>query len=253
MVSLLGVRSSARAQDAPKRPDPATFESGDLLWPKPRGAVVPYEASDVPDPAQQWRTERDAFVAEAFRNGTANDRAAAGELSTMTFQEFRARYLGDQAPGTATPHGGGALGPFYVGHIAVVLIDNGVPFVVEAVRPDSRRIAYDAWLRERDKDDVWHGRLVGQSADRRALVARTAAMYVPRPYRFFNFDLGDDSGLYCSKLVWMATFRALALPLDDDTSTFRFPWYSPKRLMRSPHVCLLFEPDVFAEGTTRCS
>lgn len=239
------------------RPDPASFESGDLLWPKPVGAIVPY-TSGLPeaDEAARWVQDRNDFIARAQRpQASADERETALALSRMGFRQFLGLYLDDQGDGTIAPRS--SLGPYYVGHVAIVLRSGSSVDVVEAVAQGVRRVPYQTFLAERTGpdgrgDEIWHGRLAGRAATARARIAVKAAEYTDRPYRFFNFDLNDDSGFYCSKLVWLVVWRTLSVSLDGPSGTFRFPWFSPKRCMRSPHVCLLYEPGPYVEGVTRC-
>jgi uncharacterized protein YycO len=171
----------------------------------------------------------------------------------MQFTEFQDGYLADQPPGVVTPRGADTPGPLYVGHVAIVRMDGGRPLIVEAVEPSVRHLAYDAWIADRGQDDIWHGRIRDRSGPERARMADEAVKYVGVRYRFFNFNLNDASGTYCSKLAWLATFRSLSLALDDNPNPFRFPWYSPKRLMRSPHICLLFDPGGYTDNVPTCS
>jgi uncharacterized protein YycO len=69
---------------------------------------------------------------------------------------------------------------------------------------------------------------------------------VGAPYRFFNFDLGDTSGFYCSKLAWYCIKSATGTAPDDNANPRRILWYSPKRLMKSHHVTLLRNPGNYA-------
>ena len=72
-----------------------------------------------------------------------------------------------------------------------------------------------------------------------------------KPYEFFNFDLNDDSGFYCSKLAWMSVWRATSraaqrapVAVDDNPNPRRsfFDWFSPKQLVNARRVTLLHKP-----------
>src|ERR1051326_1398113 len=64
----------------------------------------------------------------------------------------------------------------------------------------------------------------------------------PGEFNIWNFDLGDDREFYCSKLMWYSVWTTLGLALDDMPWTTRLVWFSPKQLMHSPHVDVLFSP-----------
>ena len=54
-------------------PDPSTFESGDLIWPKKPDVYVPYHAGATATPeedAAQWQKERAAFLASLANQPT---------------------------------------------------------------------------------------------------------------------------------------------------------------------------------------
>ena len=256
-LAYAGCTTHALAQ--PKVPDQATLQSGDLLWPKPPGVIVPYSASDSPvDEEARWKQERDAFIAAASAaNAGPAAKEAAEALGDMSFRQFQTRYLGDQDSSAITPQG--AALPIYVGHVAIVVVErDGSRSVVEAVMKGQaatpgtvRKVPDTKFLERRAEDDVWHGRFM-RSAAERAAVAAVAEGQVGKVYDFFNFDLADASGFYCSKLVWYAAHRALKIALDDRSGTFRFPWFSPKQCMRcSRYICLIFSPSE-VEGTAAC-
>jgi hypothetical protein len=237
-----------------RHPDPESFRSGDLLWPKPDGAVIPYALParpSVDDEASRWSRQRDDFVASVRMNEAAGaeERASAQRLHAMTFEEFRFCYYGGVR--LAGVDSLARTLPIYVGHVAIVSMAGPTALVVEAVSPEVRQIPYADWLDGRGGDAVWHGRLAHVSDADRVKFARQAAAFEGRPYDFFNFDLSDDAAFYCSKLAWLSAHRALSSPtrpfaLDDDPSPRRHVWYSPKQLMGSPHVTLLFEPGLYS-------
>jgi cell wall-associated NlpC family hydrolase len=260
VAALAGCGRPTNARAQPKLPNPSTFQSGDLLWPKPPGVIIPYDASvSTVDEEDRWKAQRDAFVTAAAAPGAdAAVKAAAAELARMSFLEFKVRYLGDTDPAAIVPQG--AAVPIYLGHVAIVVIErDGSRSVVEAVMRGEastpgtvRKIPYAKFVERRAEDDVWHGRFIGRSAAERAAVASVAEAQIGKAYDFFNFDLADASGFYCSKLVWFAAHRALKIALDDRSATFRFPWFSPKQCMRcSRYVCLLFSPSA-VDGTSAC-
>ena len=232
----------------PQQPDPGTFQPGDIIWPKKPGVFVPYESklgADYTTDRTQWEQDRTAFVAQSRRKSLKPAGAQTiALLESMSFDEFLALYLGDiggvSSANAAFNQGKG--GPIYVGHCGMVYFQDKQPWVVEAVKPTVRRISYAKWIAERREEDVWHGRLKGVEQTDRERVAAEANKYVGRPYKFWNYNLDDDSGFYCSKLVWLAVFRTLRLALDDIMDPDRPIWYSPKQLLHSPHIECKFCP-----------
>jgi len=105
-----------------------------------------------------------------------------------------------------------------------------------------RRISYADWLRDRPGELVWVGRLRGVSPERRAAVATWAAEQLGKPYNFWDFNLEDASGFYCSKLAWLSVLQGAGFPPDDDRNPQRVLWYSPKQLMKSKHIKLIVNP-----------
>ncbi len=237
---------------AEQRPDPATFQTGDFLWPKEPGAWVPYftDPSAVarlrkatPEQAfaeerARWEKEKQDFL--GGRRGRLKPEQQAF-LETLTFEEFRAIYLGNALGPRAEL---GALGwPVYVGHVAVLNQKPGGKWeVIEAVPPKVQVVAYDDWLAGRPGQDLWHGRLKKYDQADRARVAVEANKHDKKPYELWNFNLNSDKGFYCSKLVWMAVYRMLKFATDDDPDPDRWIWYSPKQLMGSRHIDMLFRP-----------
>jgi uncharacterized protein YycO len=75
---------------------------------------------------------------------------------------------------------------------------------------------------------------------------KAAQAQIGKPYDFFNFDLNDDSGFYCSKLVWQCLWRTAKVAADDNPDPQRGkwfpPWFSPKALIGAKRVAVLHKP-----------
>jgi hypothetical protein len=85
---------------------------------------------------------------------------------------------------------------------------NRIPFVVEAKGgPDVQRLSYADWLQQHPGEVFWVGRLKGIPPEKRAKVAEKAAEQIGNPYDFWDFDLEDANGFYCSKLAWLAILQ----------------------------------------------
>lgn len=236
------------------RPNPTTFESGDLIWPKLPGEFIRYAGRDgasQQSDSDQWRSERDAYLASLRSRPssslTTEDRERFQALRDMSYREFVATYL--KAEGAIEKMDGGDL-PLASGHVAILDLRSGSPVVIEAIWGTAkkvRRLPYAEWLAGRPGELVWHGRLAEATPERRSRIAEIAATYIGKPYDFWNFNLEDDSGFYCSKLAWLSIRRALDFAPDDRLDPRRVLWYSPLQLMRSRHVVLLFSPGSYRE------
>jgi cell wall-associated NlpC family hydrolase len=255
-TALAGCVPFAKMPTLSDLPNPTTFEPGDFVWPKPPGIIVPYESrpDSLADERIVWETQKRQFIDSARTNPAASleDREAAIQLEDITFNAFKRRYLLDAAADTVEPFSPDLLP---VGHVGIVFFSRtGEPSITEAAPGAGiQTISYKEWLAIRPGELVWHGRLKGVSGDKRELIAREAIKYRGRPYRFFNFDLSDDSGFYCSKLAWLSAYRALGLAVDNDPNPRRRFWFSPKQLMKSPHVCLVYSPESYAREAKKCT
>jgi len=251
-LALLGAATPATKQvnNASDGPPPASMlQSGDLLWPKVAGVWVPYSSqpgTETESAEKVWTQERDAYLKELLEKPklTDQERQRYEELQTLDYPTFKKMYLNDLERKALTEYSGSVA---YVGHVGIVDVIDGTPWVYEAVMGlGVRRISYADWLTSRKGELVWLGRLNKATAAQRSKVASTALQFIGQPYRFFNFDLSDTSGFYCSKLVWYCIKTATGVPPDDDDNPQRILWYSPKRLMRSPHITLLYNPGNYA-------
>jgi hypothetical protein len=241
--------SSATGQslfdDAPPLPRTEVFEAGDLVWPKKPGKFVPYSQSTNATPEidrRIWEHEKAEFLAKAERGESRLTSEDMRELRSLDYREFVARYHGNQRPGEPGVYSGGS--GVYVGHVGIIeMAGSGEPFVIEALWGRGvERQSYRNWIAGRPGEAVWLGRLRDRPAADRASVAREALKYVGRPYDFWNFDLNDDSSFYCSKLVWLAIYRSLGVPVDGDANPRRPFWFSPKQLLYSPVIVRLHDP-----------
>lgn len=246
-VSSIAGHGASKAQDEPKRPDSADFQAGDFLWPKRPGQWVPYNSGAETERAidkVRWIQERNSFIAtiRAQPNSSQQLRQLATDLEGMEYSEFYELYQGDRAPDVSQPFGGGG-GGFYVGHVAIVGFRDTTPIVIEAL--DGKNVvtsSYTDWLASRPGAWVWHGRLSNRSATDRAKIALEAEKYIGRKYDFWNLNLSDTSGFYCSKLCWLATMNSLSLAIDDNPEPKRAFWFSPKQMLKSKRIDKRFNP-----------
>ncbi len=245
-VIALGIPGTAEAQPGTLVPDARDLESGDLLWPKEPGAIVPYSGSsgsDSLDDRSVWQTERDRYLDSLRRSRTpltSADHERFRLLNDMTYSSFLSVYTEGAQPGADAQYGGGVIA---VGHVAIVRRRGDRVMVVEAMPGDGvRELDYQTWLDEREGQLVWHGRLRRFGSAERSAVAEQAARQIGRAYSFWNFDLADRSSFYCSKLVWQSVLNATGVALDDDPSPSRLLWVSPYQLLNSTHLQILHDP-----------
>jgi hypothetical protein len=239
---------AAPSQAAP--PDPKLLQSGDFLWPKLPGVFVPYDAGPprAPDADEmKWNQERDRFLAEAPTKASYFTAAQLEKMRKLTYAEFYSRYAAAGKAKSATYSSGG---PIYVGHVGIVEVDEaGIPWVIEAIWGRGViRHTYADWLSERPGEIVWQGRLTKLSAAQRAGIPIEARKQIGKPYDFWNFDLNDEAGFYCSKLAWMAVFRSLNFAVDGNPNPRRFFWFSPKQFLYVPRMARLVDPGPYATG-----
>jgi hypothetical protein len=237
-------------------PDSRNFQSGDLLWPKKKGAFVPNTRSvGTPQSEERraWEASRQRALSEPAQAGVSPE--VAEKIKAMRFDEFERLYHTESAQ---SPAGGpatrGVLGDTVsVGHVGIIEVGaHGIAYVVEATPQGPAgtagviRTRYADWLNNYADVQVWHGRVRNLDARLRGRTLEVALAQLGKPYDFFNFDLNDDRGFYCSKLVWMSLWRTASIALDDNPDPrrgLRFPpWFSPKQLISVKRVEVLHKP-----------
>jgi hypothetical protein len=253
------VAQQPNSQSVPDFPDMRTFRQGDLIWPKRKRSLVPQARSAQPkqnDERTAWEAARGRLLADPQGAGLAPE--VAERLKGMSFTEYEREYYSVTDLPRSGPVPRGALpGPISVGHVGMIQVErNGGAFIVEAI-PSWRgvthngvvRLPYAEWLGGYSNIQVWHGRLRGLDRQAGGKLLDVALGQLVKPYDFFNFDLNDDSGFYCSKLVWMCAWRALKVALDDNPDPHRGgrfpPWFSPKALIGVRHIELLHSPGAY--------
>ena len=259
----LGAGVSAASAQTPEKksvpdfPDAATFRSGDLVWPKKKGSIVPRTRSAQAAPAQErreWEAARQQMLADPAAAGLSPEVAETAQdhelrrVRTRLFLGSNHRHLRGRRAAPVP------LGRISVGHVGLIELDaRGIPYIVEATpkRPDGTvggviRVRYADWLKSYTNIQVWHGRFRDLDAAACRRVLNVARSQLGKPYDFFNFDLNDDRSFYCSKLVWMSVWRAAKIAADDNPDPQRGksfpPWFSPKALIGAKRVAMLHSP-----------
>jgi cell wall-associated NlpC family hydrolase len=237
-------------------PDSQKFQTGDLLWPKKKGAFVPRTRSAGAAPQNEerktWEASRQRALSDPGQAGVSPE--VAEKLKAMRFDEFERLYHSGATQQPAAPGTRGALADtISVGHVGLIEVGaNGIAYVIEATPQGPSgaagviRTRYADWLAAYANIQVWHGRLRSLDASGRARVVEAALAQIGKPYDFFNFDLNDDRGFYCSKLVWQCTWRAAKVAVDDNPDPQRGkwfpPWFSPKALIGLKRIEVLHKP-----------
>jgi hypothetical protein len=211
---------------------------------------VPYNAGSRNSPAadkEQWIQERDAYIKTHQGGSSGNEllRQRRETLRTMDFREFIAVYAGGQQPGAPGVYSGGSA---YVGHVGIIEVDSDkTPWVIEALLDKGVvRTKYSDWIIQRSDQIIWLGRIRQLTAEQRAKVATEAKRYLNKPYDFWNFDLNDDVGFYCSKLAWLSIYRSLGFAIDGKDDPKRLIWFSPKQFLYLPTIERIHDPGPYA-------
>jgi len=194
------------------RPDPLTFRSGDLVWPKADNQIVYYLVGGPQEAL--WLEQRDAFVArvDSDPQASAQDKALADQVRDWRYADFAS------FPPPGHEIQANLIRP-WVGHVGIIDLRGGQPWVVDAT--PSRKLGgvegrsgvadqtYEDWLADDShlQSHVWHGRLPAASAAQATAIVACA----------------------------------MALSLDGGQPERRF-WVSPLQLMRCSRVHLLYVP-----------
>jgi hypothetical protein len=253
----VGVLDLAHAQAAQIHPAPETLRAGDLVWTREPETCIPYSRpTDAGnDKINRWKQMQQTLLENAKKKGDKELLEAAQRLQSMSEDDFNAMYLDNQNLDAGVNYSGAR---FAVGHIGIVGDDQGELYVVEATTPDDaspveifekcfdngvKKTGYTNWITGNNEKLVWHGRPFPTVPDiDRARIPAKAMNYLGRPYCFDNLDLGDSSAFYCSKLVWLCVKEALTMFIDDDSRHRRSFWLSPKQILESRNVRVLFSP-----------
>ena len=255
LIGATGVLSAPNPEFANPLPNPANFQSGDLLWPKKPGAYVPYKSVKILSNTdselmyqRQWEAERKNFLSAIPAHSTHLSDSEIDSLRTLTYREFYSLYAGDREYGGVVQFA--SISGLYVGHMAILDVDErGTAWVIEALLNQGVvKQKYTEWLNSRPNQIVWHGRLRQVEGSVRLGVADEATRHVGKPYEFWNFDLDNDEGFYCSKLAWLSIWRSCGVAIDDNPNPKRSIWLSPKQFLYLRGVMRLNDPGSYADA-----
>lgn len=230
------------------RPDVRDLKSGDILWRRRWVDVIP----DL-----SWREiwqRLFRFARPQVENVPPIDLFHTGKARLLAKQAARLGANHDyvrrlQKLKAPRPTGGfhihlagvefGSHWGMYVGHPAVVDVVGSRRYVIDATQSYGgvAITRFDKWIETSPQSSLWHGRLKYRSESELAKIAQAAASVKGKPYEFFELDLADDSGFYCSKFIWWAIYKALNVAIDDDPDSTRNWWLLP----RDTAACACFE------------
>ena len=228
------------------RPNAQQFRTGDLVWVKRDNQIILLR-----DPDGQAHPAPDRYAQEHAPDKVEASKRQVLQQSDWTDAQRQQIAQWQPAPWPTL---------YWVGHIGIIHMHMGQPWVVDAtpsrhppgvtdhpaVSPPKGVAAqtYAAWLSDSDHtaSHVWHGRVKGLSQVQAQATADYAHSQADKHYRFVPWGFASGELFYCSELVWCAVREASGIILDDDASTSRAFWYTPWMLMKSPHVQMLYEP-----------
>ena len=234
-VKVASAHSQTAFGTTPPLPQTGIFEAGDLLWPKKPGSFVPYNQRVGTGPEQDrqfWEQEKEDFLKRAANGETSLTAEQIDNIRRLDYREFVARYHGNQKPDEPGVYSSG--GGLYVGHVALIDFDDSHRPVGRNRGPMGPRCR-SQHLQDVASRKARRGDIAGRLRDHPNLIVQRSAQRrrssSVTPTIFWNFDLNDDSGFYCSKLVWLAIFRRLRFAVDGDMNSKRGFWFSPKQLL----------------------
>ena len=231
------------AEDASATPPAATLlEAGDLIWPKKPGVIVPYVSTPGEagkSDAMRWAEEKEDYLNQIRRNPNPSpqEKERYAALQHMTYEEFVDYYLVTAFQGRLLTS---AWGSSTSATLVLLRLSTGnrslwrrcgvLVFSAYLMQIGCRSALVNSfgW----DASKTFH--LKSELRWR-----RWAAEQIGKPYNFWDFDLEDASGFYCSKLAWLSILQGAGFPPDDNPNPHRALWYSPKQLIKSKHVELI--------------
>lgn len=194
------------------RPDPQTFQTGDLIWPRRDDEVV-FFGVDHPDAEL---TENEPLLAS--QQNLFDRDIWVGHVALIEMREG-VPWVIDATPDRSTL-------PKDTQH--------GV-----SMRRYTQFLADKAHRRRH----VWHGRLKNMSPAQNQNLVNAAKKYLGRPYSMSPFGLENTDSFYCSKLVWHAVRDTLGAEIPKQIAGVPEPWITPWDVMNFEQVEILYKPD----------
>jgi hypothetical protein len=204
----------------------ADLQTGDLVWPRADKQIVSFD--EDPSQGQPWHLE---YAQQIAKTNISSEQTEQLDLFVRDI---------------------------WVGHIALIDIKDGIPWVVDATpsrsgwaQPRTDGVAmqpYQAFLDDaaHTESHIWHGRLKPAFASAfqnsgRCLVD-AAKKHIGAHYSINPFGLEKADKFYCSKLIWHALRDGLGITLGKPGLHLPQPWFTPWDLMQADCIELLYAP-----------
>lgn len=207
-------------------PNIADLQTGDLVWPRADWQLVSFDENRTQN--EPWHQ---AYAQEIAKPNLSTEEAEQLDLFVRDI---------------------------WVGHVALIEIIDGVPWVVDATpersgwaKPRTDGVAtqaYQAFLDDASHTEshIWHGRLkpefVGQSEGFGQRLVNAAKKHMGIKYSINPRGLAQADNFYCSKLIWHALRDGLGITLEKTGLQVPQPWFTPWDVMQAKCVQLLYSP-----------
>jgi hypothetical protein len=215
---------------APKISD---LQTGDLVWPRADHQIVKFD-----EQSPEWQQAYAVLTSEPEKLS-----AAQTELLQMHIRRL------------------------WVGHVALIEIIDGKPWVVDATTnrsiwhkpPDlgNRKgvgsQSYENFLNDEDhlQSHIWHGRVKPQFVSHIPQfghdLVNAAKRHLGAPYTLFPQGLEEPTKFYCSKLIWHAFRDGLDITLQKKPDALPSPWFTPWDVMQADCIERLYEPKKYID------
>jgi Permuted papain-like amidase enzyme, YaeF/YiiX, C92 family len=207
-------------------PNASDLQTGDLVWPRAGWQIVSFD--DDRTRSQPWHV---AYAQEIAKPGISSEETEQLDLFVRDI---------------------------WVGHIALIEIVDGIPWVVDATpnrsgwaEPRTDGVAmqpYQAFLDDaaHTESHIWHGRIkpefVNPADNFGQRLVDAAKKHIGAKYSIKPRGLAKPNKFYCSKLIWHALRDGLGITLEKKGLRVPQPWFTPWDVMQADCVQLLYQP-----------
>jgi hypothetical protein len=209
-------------------PHPADLQTGDFVWPRADRQIVKFDTQPP-----EWQQAYAVLTSEPAKLSAAQIELLDGEIRR-----------------------------FWVGHVALIDIIDGQPWVVDATphrsiwsKPPNKgnpegvgSQSYEDFLNDEAhlQSHIWHGRLkpefVSHIPNFGQDLVDAAKKHLGAHYTLLPGGLENPDKFYCSKLIWHALRDGLDITLQKKTDALPMPWFTPWDVMQADCMALLYEP-----------
>lgn len=203
-------------------PKASELQTGDLVWPRSDQQLVSFDHDRTQ--SQPWH--------QAYAKEMAKPHVSSAQAEQLDL------FVRD----------------IWVGHIALIELKGGVPWVVDATphrsgwaEPRTDGVAtqpYQAFLDDtaHTQSHIWHGRLIGQSEGFGQRLVNAAKQFLGAQYSINPVGIETADKFYCSKLIWHALRDGLGIRLEKRGLQVPQPWFTPWDVMQADCIELLYKP-----------